>query len=413
MSGMAILCAVLSLLSGLIGFKFASEADILHLPGYITSLSITYGITMICTVVAVRGKSRYTILAARNVVSLRMSTRAVLATGLAMAAACIATAVAWLGHGGEAALLMLFQSTMVGVQFLSFDASNITQLTDNKRFWLIQAVGAFVRCLVIAIGYLAIGPSFHILALSGLLAAFAIASCYRVGPDQLVRRHLSLRLAGRYIRHAVGLDPLLRSGRMVSEQLLISSSALIAQRTASPAIGEAALLAVPYLNAAIAAFHQAFNRFEVGILRGTLTRRTALLTMGGLFALALLAYPLLRWVPILGHILPHPVIGDGEALRITLALGAATLPLVMGYGMADMLPFPTLMRLMFAIIVAWVVLLVTILLLGQGVPHVFLAIMATPALSVGIGFLCSRAYRGAGPSRRVADGPPALEILSP
>ena len=399
MSGMAILCAVLSLLSGLVGFKFASEADILHLPGYITSLSITYGITMICTVVAVRGKSRYTILAARNVVSLRMSTRVVLATGL--------------GHGGEAALLMLFQSTMVGVQFLSFDASNITQLTDNKRFWLIQAVGAFVRCIVIAIGYLAIGPSFHILALSGLLAAFAIASCYRVGPDQLVRRHLSLRLARRYIRHAVGLDPLLRSGRMVSEQLLISSSALIAQRAASPAIGEAALLAVPYLNAAIAAFHQAFNRFEVGILRGTLTRRTALLTMGGLFALALPAYPLLRWVPILGHILPHPVIGDGEALRITLALGAATLPLVMGYGMADMLPFPTLMRLMFTIIVAWVVLLVMILLLGQGVPHVFLAIMATPALSVGIGFLCSRAYRGAGPSRRVADGPPALEILSP
>jgi len=410
---MAILCAVLSLLSGLIGFKFASEADIHYLPSYIISLSITYGITMICTVVAVRGKSRYTVLAAQNVGTLRMSTRAVLATAMSIAAACIATIVAWVSHGGAAALLMLFQSAMVGAQFLSFDASNITQLTDNRRFWLIQTVGAFVRCLVIATGYLALGPSFHVLALSGLLAAFAIAGCYRVGPDQLVRRHLSLRLAARYIRHAVGLDPLLRSGKSVSEQLLISSSALIAQHAASPAIGEAALLAVPYLNAAMAAFHQAFNRLEVGILRGTSTRRTCLLTVGGLFALALLAYPLLRWVPILGHILPHPAIGDGEELRITLALGAAALPLVMGYGMADMLPFPTLTRLVFAILAAWVIMLATILSVGQLVPSAFLAIMATPSLSVGIGFLCSRAYRGAGPLPRVADGPLALEIVSP
>lgn len=390
MSGMAILCAILSLLSGLLGFKFASQVDVKNLPIYIASLSVSYVVGAVCTMIAIRGKSRYTILASKGFCHVNLSTRTTLAITISMLVSMIVALLSLFTTGLSFAILVLLQGGTISAQFLTFDISNLNQIIDNARFWRFQTIGAVMRGVVIAVGFIVVGPCFYILALSGVAAALAIAVCYRVHPRNLMRRHLTWRTLILRLRHTLGWDALLRSARMWSEPLMITTTALVVRRVAPAGAGEAALLVVPYLNAGFASFHQAFNRLEVSMLRGTQTRKQTTTAIVALIVCAMLAYPILRWFPPVAVILPHPTQASPEEFRIVLAAACFTLPLSLGYGMADMFPLNDLIRLMLCAALAWVGAMALVIAIGQAEPAAFLILMALPALAIGAGLRSSR-----------------------
>lgn len=385
MSGAAILCAILSLLSGLLGFKFASQSDVANLPAYIASLSISYVIGLVCTMIAIRGKSRYTVLAARDFHHIDLSTRTALAIATSMLISVAVAIVSFFTSGLSLAALVFLQGAMISAQFLTFDISNLNQIIDNGRFWRIQTIGAAMRGVLIAVGFVLVGPNFYILALSGVAAALAIAVCYRVHPRHLVRRHLTWRILMFRFRHTLSRDALLRSTRTGSEPLMVTTTALVVQRFAPAGAGEAALLAAPYLNAAFASFHQVFNRLEVSMLRGMQTRKRMTAVTVALIFCAMLAYPTLRWFPPAAAILPHPTQASAEEFSIVLAAACFTLPLSLGYGMADMFPLKDLTRVMLFTVSTWVGAMALTLSIGQVEPAAFLVLMALPALSIGVG----------------------------
>jgi hypothetical protein len=382
MSVFSLLCAFASIVTGIVGFKLASENDSQHLYEYLLAMAISFPVLIFCGLIVNQGKSRYLMLCRNNINQINPSVRSIAAFQITLITALVFAAILYAIQGLSASLIILMLITAQAGQIMSHDQSTFLQLKNNHYFWKVQFVGSMAKALFLIASFKLFEPNFFLLAASTMLTTIVVISAYRIN----VTRFSKLLTMKIYLLRIVGSFSVVSAFRATRPQLLnlmFSSTAIGLANVATPSAGQAALVSTPYLNALYTAFTQIFNRYEVYLLRNASnSTRTYIIISSIMSTLGALSCYIFLSNKYTQSIVPVMAQDVNAHVKLILSVSAGLIPFTASFSMIDLLPSKHLIRMTWATAALWILISVAVLITTQYVEQVAWFAMCAPLIAM-------------------------------
>ena len=255
--------AVISALSGLLGYKLAVTQNQQGISDYITVVAISAIAQALFSAIASNRKDR--LKPAHH--KYRRSLRAGLSIHICLASTMATIFLALIMEENRSFFILLALSLVgISLQQATFEETSRELVRLNGRFWDFQFRGAIIRLGLTLLFIVALEWHYFGIVLSNIGAATVICRCYASWPtikvSQLSRLNRAIRKGA--LLATFTLDGILRASKNQFENCAISLSALIiasyselpsAQRNAN-------LISVGYVNTLMTILRQTFNQWE-------------------------------------------------------------------------------------------------------------------------------------------------------
>ena len=280
----------LSIVSGLVGYKFAVSSDPAGAKGYV--LAIAFGLLVQVPLVALISNRRDKLVKLENVLRF-VSIRIRLGVGLSwMMSLLMGLLYVSFGKIIFGYLSLIFVGT--AVQYASYRESSGQLVRDIKTFWKIQFLGAWVRA--IGVGLLVIIYRFDYpgILIANIAAALVICIQYGCNPfDHLSRIDQIIRAVKLGWKKLITIDGIMRSAKASYEASIISFGALAVEKFAGTPIHsiEAMYGAVGYVNTLAVGLRQVLSSWELDLMKPPSIRwLMAIFIFGSMLAVLLQQY---------------------------------------------------------------------------------------------------------------------------
>jgi len=355
------LCAVLSIVSGVAGYKLAVTQDPLGVKSYVVAVTLGMLLQILMASLASNRKDKL-ILASTSAIRRTLRVDLVICFAWLMVAGSLAVA-AFARVPNHLVFYLGIICVGIAFQYATFMDSGRAQVVDPDRFWSIQFSGAFVRAVGTGLLVFWFEIDYFGVLLSNFLASFVICYRYKAWPVVDLRRLTALGHSvthGQLVR-SFRLDGVLRAGKGLFESIATSFCAMgVDQAGLLPAkTVEAGYMAVGYLNTLSTSIRQAFARWELHQPASLSARLLSLAVSGGA---ALIAWEMHDQLQLFDFLLPKI---DRESLSHIVGSGAVLLalyPLTRGFLYVDYLPPSDMLRFGYHLLLAYVLCALFILL---------------------------------------------------
>jgi hypothetical protein len=347
------LCAILSIVSGVAGYKMAVSQAPQDVKAYVVAVTMGMLLQTLMTSIAANRKDKLILASmAANRRTLRVDLVVCIAWLFATGFLSVAAIARMSDHFGFYLVLICVG---IAFQYATFVASGREQVVDPDRFWSIQLSGAFVRAVGTGLLVLWFDTNYKGILISNLLASLVICYRYKVWPVVDRRRLTALRrllTQGQAFR-AFRLDGVLRAGKGLFESIAMSLCAIgvdLAGLLPAKTV-EAGYMAVGYLNTLSTSIRQVFAHWE---LSQSASLSARLLSLAVSCSAALIAWELHDQYHLFDLLLPR---SDRESLNHIVGSGAILLalyPLTRGFLYVDYLAPSDMLKFGCSLLLAYV-----------------------------------------------------------
>ncbi len=378
-----LMCATLSVLSGIAGYKMAITQDPQGIKVYIATIAMSMTLQVFLATIASNRKDKLIRVGSTKVVrSLRVDLVIIVAwviaaTAIFLAASDVENCIA------ELYLALIF--TAVAFQFATFTAAGREQIRNPSRFWAIQLSGALARVIGTGLFVAWCGIGFGGILISNLIAAVVVCRLYANWPTVRLRRLnrlVAIIRSGRFMR-IFRLDGFLRAGKGLYEAVATSLCAIVVDRSGLLPRGtvEASYMAVGYLNTLSTTMRQVFSGWELQSGQSLFAQVFSVFLSVG-------AAVFVFWIhfrfQIFDIFLPNVARESLNHIVISVSIFLALYPLTRGFLYADYLPPEDLLRFAFDLVLAYVSGMCLLMLIFWGLQGGWaLAWFAPVPLSIG------------------------------
>ncbi len=337
------LCAILSIVSGVAGYKMAVMQAPQNVKSYVVAVTMGMFLQTLMASIASNRKDKL-ILASTEKIRRTLRVDLVVCIAWLLAAGFLSVS-AFARLPDNFGLYLGLICVGIAFQYATFMASGREQVVDPDRFWSIQLSGAFVRALGTGLLVLWFEINYTGILLSNLLASLVICHRYKAWPVVDRRRLTALGHSvtqGQAVR-ALRLDGVLRAGKGQFEAIATSLCAIgvdLAGILPAKTV-EADYMAVGYLNTLSTNIRQAFARWELHQPASLSARLLSLAVSGGA---AIIAWEMHDQWHLFDLLLPR---SDRESLNHIVGSGAvlmALYPLTRGFLYVDYLAPSDMLR---------------------------------------------------------------------
>lgn len=347
------ICAILSIVSGVAGYKMA----VTHAPHGVKSyiVAVTLGM-LLQTLMASLASNRKDKLILASTIAIRRTLRVDLALCITWLLAAVSLSVAAFAKVPDH-LGLYFGLICVGITFqnATFVASGRAQVVDPDRFWSVQLSGALVRAIGTGLLVLWFKIDFFGILLSNLFASLVICHRYKAWPVVDRRRLIALYYSVTHgqIFRSFRMDGVLRATKGLFESIAMSLCAIGVDQAGLLPVKtvEAGYVAVGYLNTLSTSIRQVFARWELHQPASLSAKLLSLVVSGGV---ALIAWEMHDQLHLFNLLLPRI---DQESLNHIVGSGAVLLalyPLTRGFLYVDYYPPSVMLRFGCCLLLAYV-----------------------------------------------------------
>jgi hypothetical protein len=332
-----LLCVVISITSGILGFSWAVDNDssfMLELYVQSTFFALFFQIFLF----AIVSKNKHRLLSASNF--RRYDIRSNISISLSAVVLSIFIVMFFLMYDYPRIQYFLLFCVLIFVtlilQLMSFTTSSRQQISNLNRFWTFQLLGAIARLLSVILFIIVMNLSFIGLLLSNIVAAALITKLYKKYDFNKSKFQKSLPLIINFYRSLISIDGIVRMFRLYYEQIVILGSAIIVNILSfGNEIGHVANVATGYLNAVAIAMRQVFAKVEkdrfLKVLKGSQLFSTIFICL----AASVIVWNLGKFTSLHLAILPELKEHEIGLILKTLSIYTLIYPLTIGFAFFD------------------------------------------------------------------------------
>lgn len=381
----ALVCAILSLISGLMGHKLAITQAPTQLKDYIAAATISALCQSVLTAIISHRKDQ--LYGDRDLIErkFRLGFVAQLC-GVLIILAIIAALLIENYRFFFFFVALSLSATLL--QNSTYDASSIELLNKDGKFWRHQVAGALVRLALTATLTAIWDLAFFGILIANIGAATAICAKYRRLPTISIRffRYPHRLYGPAQLKSILTVDGILRALKGQYETVAVSATALTLNKAAqlSPEQSISCLAAVAYVNTVNVLLRQTLSTWEhPDIQRSRLS--LGLMTLA-LFILTSLGAWLARYTSLIQYALPALSDTAIEHVLISCVAAATCFPLTRGFLFSDYLPPPELTHLWQRLATSFLAMLVAFVVMISVNPNTSALLLWPVIVPLSIGF---------------------------
>jgi hypothetical protein len=381
------LCSLLSIASGLVGYKMAITQDPQGIKEYISAVTLGFFFQIFISAIVSNRKDKLI------EDSLRLdkgSNRVNLVILLSWIIAGIAGLSILLETFPDQLLLyagLIFMG--FAFQYATFEVSSRQFIRNPDKFWKFQLSGAFFRAIGTLVLVVYLETNYLGILISNLIASLAICYHYKTWPLVSLNDYNQLRFSfnTKKVSKVITLDGFIRAGKGLFESTAISLCALLGDSLGViPAkFVQPSYMAVGYLNTMNNVLRQTFSRWE--LVQNTQSKKSLKLYFLLSIAIAIVGVVLNEKWHLFDLFLPGVSQDSLDFIVVSSAIVFAMYPLTQGFLYADYFSPDDLKRFGLRLILSFLLFLSLALILiwntvGVLTPIIFLPVPISILISI-------------------------------